>query len=186
MSDEHCIGCATVLLEIDKDPNGRQNSTCKRCIAEEGHDFDVEPDAVFSRMGERTDTPKAWVPPAQMFTDSQNRPARRYVQVSLLAKWEKLLANAEFSDSDVALKVVSEIRSTILGKVTGTTKQKGDSEQSVGPDVTEQRDKLLAALEALLEHEGTVDSTGIGEFPSEALGVARAEALAVITEVKGK
>lgn len=182
MADEHCIGCGTVLLEIDKDPNGRQNSTCKQCIAEEGHDFDVEPDAVFSRMGERTDTPRAWVTPASLFKDSQDRPARRYVQVSLLAKWEKLLANAEFSDSDTALKVVSEIRATILGKAPDTAKQ----EASAAPDPTSQRDKLLAALEALLEHEGTVDSTGIGDFPSEALGVARAEALAVIAEVKGK
>jgi hypothetical protein len=52
--------------------------------------------------------------------------------------------------------------------------------------MTAHRDMLLAALEALLEHEGTVDYTGIGEFPSEALGQARAQALTVIAEVKGE
>lgn len=50
---------------------------------------------------------------------------------------------------------------------------------------TAQRDLLLAALEDLLEHEGTVDYTGIGEMPSEALGKARAHAISVIAEIKG-
>lgn len=35
------------------------------------------------------------------------------------------------------------------------------------------RDSLLEALQALLEHEGTVVVTGIGEFPSEELDAAR-------------
>lgn len=48
----------------------------------------------------------------------------------------------------------------------------------------QQRDDLLAALEALLEHEGTVDVTGIGELPSEALLQARAQAEATIAAVK--
>jgi hypothetical protein len=50
--------------------------------------------------------------------------------------------------------------------------------------ITAQRDLLLLALESLLEHEGTVDSTGIGDFPSEALGLARNQAIAAIDEVK--
>lgn len=50
--------------------------------------------------------------------------------------------------------------------------------------ITTQRDLLLLALEELLEHEGTVDYTGIGEFPSEALGIARNQAIAAIAEVK--
>lgn len=50
--------------------------------------------------------------------------------------------------------------------------------------ITAQRDLLLLALELLLEHEGTVDSTGIGDFPSEALGLARSQAIAAIDEVK--
>ncbi|MGF6282277.1 hypothetical protein ABH908_000239 [Pseudomonas frederiksbergensis] len=50
--------------------------------------------------------------------------------------------------------------------------------------ITAQRDLLLLALESLLEHEGTVDSTGIGDFPSEALGIARNQAIAAIAEVK--
>ncbi|MGE8063921.1 hypothetical protein [Pseudomonas sp. NPDC089569] len=50
--------------------------------------------------------------------------------------------------------------------------------------MTAQRDLLLRALEAFLEHEGTVDFTGIGDFPSEALGIARNQAIAAIAEVK--
>ncbi|MDF9778861.1 hypothetical protein [Pseudomonas baetica] len=50
--------------------------------------------------------------------------------------------------------------------------------------IAAQRDLLLLALESLLEHEGTVDSTGIGDFPSEALGLARNQAIAAIAEVK--
>ncbi|MHC5194910.1 hypothetical protein ACYSUW_14245 [Pseudomonas frederiksbergensis] len=50
--------------------------------------------------------------------------------------------------------------------------------------ITAQRDLLLLALVALLEHEGTVDSTGIGDFPSEALGIARNQAITAIAEVK--
>lgn len=42
--------------------------------------------------------------------------------------------------------------------------------------------KLLTALKDLLEHEGTTDSTGIGEFPAEALGVARQQAQDAIEE----
>lgn len=48
------------------------------------------------------------------------------------------------------------------------------------------RDALLAALEALLEHEGTVDHTGIGELPSEALGLAREQAVAAVADAKRK
>lgn len=48
-----------------------------------------------------------------------------------------------------------------------------------------QRDTLLAALKALLEHEGTVVHTGIGDFPSDALQEARIQAQAAIDEVKG-
>lgn len=50
--------------------------------------------------------------------------------------------------------------------------------------ITAQRDLLMLALESLLEHEGSVDSTGIGDFPSEALGIARNQAIAAIAEVK--
>ncbi len=49
----HCIGCGTELLCIDDDPNGDRNATCARCVAEECHDFDLDPDAVFSRNGDR-------------------------------------------------------------------------------------------------------------------------------------
>jgi len=45
-------------------------------------------------------------------------------------------------------------------------------------------DRLLSALEALLEHEGTVDDTGIGEMPSQALEDARHGAMILIEEVK--
>lgn len=46
------------------------------------------------------------------------------------------------------------------------------------------RDRLRRALEALLEHEGTVDDTGIGEMPSQALEDARHGAMILIEEVK--
>lgn len=52
--------------------------------------------------------------------------------------------------------------------------------------LTTERDMLLMALVDLLEHEGTVDYTGIGEMPSEALGRARAQAFSVIAQVKGE
>lgn len=47
-----------------------------------------------------------------------------------------------------------------------------------------QRDQLLAALKALLEHEGTVAYTGIGEMPSEELENARSQAEIAIREVE--
>jgi hypothetical protein len=53
--DQSCIECGTALLELDKDPDRRQNATCARCRAEQAHDFDAEPNAVFSRAGVRTD-----------------------------------------------------------------------------------------------------------------------------------
>lgn len=48
-----CIGCGTELNALDDDPNRTCGSTCARCIAEEAHDFDAEPDATFSRSGQR-------------------------------------------------------------------------------------------------------------------------------------
>jgi hypothetical protein len=53
-------------------------------------------------------------------------------------------------------------------------------------ELAKQRDMLLVALEALLEHEGTVDHTGIGDFPSEALQISRVQAQAAIAAVKSK
>jgi hypothetical protein len=47
-----------------------------------------------------------------------------------------------------------------------------------------QRDQLLAALKELLEHEGTVACTGIGEMPSEELENARSQAQIAIREVE--
>lgn len=46
------------------------------------------------------------------------------------------------------------------------------------------RDNLLAALKDLLEHEGTVVYTGIGELPSDELEEARKRAQAVIQETE--
>lgn len=48
-----CIGCQVIMCYLDDDPNGDKNATCARCRAEEEHDFDAEPDAEFSRSGER-------------------------------------------------------------------------------------------------------------------------------------
>lgn len=52
--------------------------------------------------------------------------------------------------------------------------------------MTAQRDLLLVALEDLLEHEGTVDQTGIGDFPSEALVAALSQAADAIEAVKSE
>jgi len=45
-------------------------------------------------------------------------------------------------------------------------------------------DTLLTALKALLEHEGTVEYTGIGELPSQALQDARQQAQSAIQEAE--
>lgn len=47
-----CLNCDEELIRsIDDDPNGEMNAVCARCRAEEEHDFDREPDAVFDRYG---------------------------------------------------------------------------------------------------------------------------------------
>lgn len=50
-----CLSCPEQLCIVDDDPNGEGNATCAKCRAEEDHDFDKEPGAVFSRSGERID-----------------------------------------------------------------------------------------------------------------------------------
>lgn len=57
MTDDrgNCIDCGTELCILDDDPNGDRNATCAQCRAQDEHDFDVEPHAVFSRAGERID-----------------------------------------------------------------------------------------------------------------------------------
>lgn len=52
---DECIDCGEPLLGCDSDPNGDKNSTCARCRAEDKHDFDRFPGAVFNRSGERID-----------------------------------------------------------------------------------------------------------------------------------
>ena len=49
-----CLGCGTDLIPaIDGDPNGDMDAVCARCRAEESHDYDRAPKAVFDRGGER-------------------------------------------------------------------------------------------------------------------------------------
>jgi hypothetical protein len=48
----HCINCGEEMSVIDDDPNGDHNATCARCRAQEAHDFDLHPNAEFSRLGE--------------------------------------------------------------------------------------------------------------------------------------
>lgn len=123
MSDGHCFGCDTLLLEIDKDPNGAENSTCKRCLAEEDHDFDRDPGAVFSRSGERTDPQPEWTPPARAFKNSEDRPARRYVTIEQLEAWAAVLESAhEKVGGRCARQAATEIRAVISG---APTKGKG-------------------------------------------------------------
>ncbi len=50
---DYCIICGVDLTVVDEDPNGEKNCTCAKCRAEENHDFDAEPNAVFSRGGQR-------------------------------------------------------------------------------------------------------------------------------------
>lgn len=52
---ELCLGCHEELCTLDEDPNGEMNCVCARCRAEEEHDFDKEPNAVFGRAGRRID-----------------------------------------------------------------------------------------------------------------------------------
>lgn len=52
----YCLNCGTQLLDhIDNDPNGQQNCICACCEAEENHDWDAEPHAIFDRDGQRID-----------------------------------------------------------------------------------------------------------------------------------
>lgn len=53
---EYCISCGRVLLLIDRDPNGDRNAVCAKCRAEEGHDFDAEPNVTFIRLGYRVES----------------------------------------------------------------------------------------------------------------------------------
>jgi hypothetical protein len=47
-----CLGCHTQLIPAyDADPNGDMSATCAKCRAEEAHDFDRWPKAVFDRSG---------------------------------------------------------------------------------------------------------------------------------------
>jgi hypothetical protein len=50
-----CLNCLEELCGLDDDPNGEHNATCAKCRAEEDHDFDAEPDAVFNRDGSMAD-----------------------------------------------------------------------------------------------------------------------------------
>lgn len=65
----YCISCTDDLCHLDDDPNGSRNATCARCRAEEEHDYDVEPHAVFSRSGERIDN----VPPRRVLPDEYRK-----------------------------------------------------------------------------------------------------------------
>lgn len=51
----NCINCGTELCLLDDDPNGDHNCTCAQCLAHDEHDFDADPNAVFSRAGHRID-----------------------------------------------------------------------------------------------------------------------------------
>lgn len=48
----NCIICQTELIRsLDADPNGEMDVKCARCVAEEAHDFDRDPDVEFTRGG---------------------------------------------------------------------------------------------------------------------------------------
>lgn len=48
-----CLSCQHQLSSLDVDPDGAENTTCAKCRAEESHDFDAQPDALFDRAGRR-------------------------------------------------------------------------------------------------------------------------------------
>ncbi|MBI6883123.1 hypothetical protein [Pseudomonas putida] len=104
MSEENCVTCDVELCIADRDPDGTKNAECLRCIAEQNHDFDREPNAVFSRMGERLDPPQEPKPCSRV---KQEKPAKIYVLVDQLKEWEKVLSNAG------AARAVNEIRAMI-------------------------------------------------------------------------
>lgn len=111
MNDDLCVGCGDELLEIDKDPNGDKNATCKRCLAEEDHDYDLDPHAVFNRIGERTDTPRQ---PKSAFTAVPYKPDRLIVDAKLLESWARQLdCDRESFDQDKARSTAREIRGMI-------------------------------------------------------------------------
>lgn len=56
----NCINCGIKLTEIDRDPDGSLNVKCAKCEAEERHDFDVEPETKFDRLGRELETPVSW------------------------------------------------------------------------------------------------------------------------------
>jgi hypothetical protein len=57
MMRDRCGDCSDVLIgHFDDDPSGREATTCARCVAEQGHDFDAEPGAIFRRGGDRMAT----------------------------------------------------------------------------------------------------------------------------------
>lgn len=112
--EQNCMECQTELCLADNDDNGRENGICKRCVAEQDHDFDAEPNAVFSRFGERTDPQRAWTPPARLFKSSEDRPRRLCVTVDQLEKWASTLEGAENgSGATGGLEAAKEIRAMI-------------------------------------------------------------------------
>ena len=56
VSKVNCFECGCEMFDsIDSDPDGQQNATCAKCRAEQSHDFDLEPAAMFDRSGRRID-----------------------------------------------------------------------------------------------------------------------------------
>lgn len=52
----NCVECGDELTPLDDDPNRTCGPTCKRCLAEQAHDFDAEPGVEFTKTGERVFT----------------------------------------------------------------------------------------------------------------------------------
>jgi len=60
--DNYCYGCNKKMLpHLDNDPNGQPNAICAQCTAEEAHDWDIEPDAEFSRDGSYIEKFGTWI-----------------------------------------------------------------------------------------------------------------------------
>jgi hypothetical protein len=124
MREDHlCVECGTEMLEIDKDPNGDVNATCKRCVAEEDHDFDDDPHAVFNRNGERTDPQPEWKPSA---AKPDQKPRRLMVDHKDLSSWAKLLdCDNDTFDQARANNAAIKIRALIKASEDRKAKRKG-------------------------------------------------------------
>lgn len=106
----NCIDCGEGLCHLDDDPNGARNATCARCKAHDAHDFDAEPNAVFSRSGERVDNkPQRRVMPenlSSVLTSIAQQPQRQDSTAAQLADLRVIANRLGLYDAADAIKTM--------------------------------------------------------------------------------